>query len=70
MIEEVATKAELKAEKDKIVKLQTYDFPKLRWMSSSRIRVEFRGSCLKQDDVSFNPRNAVNFMNNIDGHKI
>ena len=33
--------------------------PKLRWMNNSRIRVEFKGSCLKQDKVTFSQKNVV-----------
>ena len=36
-------------------------FLKLVWMNNSRIRVRFKGSCLKQDKVTYNPRNAVNW---------
>ena len=33
---------------------------KLRRMNNSRIRKEFKGICLKQDKVTFTPRNVVN----------
>ena len=33
---------------------------KLRFMSNLRIRVKFKGSCLKQGNVSFTPRNTLN----------
>ena len=33
--------------------------PKLIWMNNSKIRVRFRGSCLKQDKITFTPRNVV-----------
>ena len=33
--------------------------PKLKW-HNSKIRVEFKGSCLKQDKVNSTPRNLVN----------
>ena len=29
-------------------------------MSNAKIRVEFKGSCLKQNKVTFSPRNVVN----------
>ena len=32
----------------------------LRWMNNSRIRVEFKGSCSKQDKTNFTRRNVVN----------
>ena len=35
---------------------------KLAWINNSRIGVEFKGSCLKQDKVTFTPNNAVNFI--------
>ena len=35
--------------------------PKLRWMSNSKIKREFKGSFLKQDKLTVNPRNVVNF---------
>ena len=28
-------------------------------MNNSKIRVRFRGSCLKQDKITFTPRNVV-----------
>ena len=31
-----------------------------RWMNDSRIRGEFQGSYLKQDKLTFTPRNVVN----------
>ena len=31
-------------------------FPKLKW-HNSKIRVEIKGSCLKQDKVNFTPNN-------------
>ena len=34
--------------------------PKLEWMNNSRIKLEFKGSCLKQDKASFTPKNVVN----------
>ena len=34
--------------------------PKLKWMNNSRIRVEFKGSCLNQNIKTFTPRNVVN----------
>ena len=34
--------------------------PKLIWMSSSKIRLRFKGSCLKQDKASFTSNNVVN----------
>ena len=34
-------------------------FPKMKWYNS-RINVEFKGSCLKQDKITFTPRNVVN----------
>ena len=34
--------------------------PKLVWMNNSRIKLEFEGSCLKQDKASFIPSNVVN----------
>ena len=34
--------------------------PKLVWMNNSRIKLEFKGSCLKQDKASFTPKNVVN----------
>ena len=38
-----------------------YSLPlKLIWMNNSKIRVEFKGSCLEQDKVTFTPRNVVN----------
>ena len=37
--------------------------PKLRWINNSRIRVEFKQSCLKQGKVTFTPTNAVNLSN-------
>ena len=35
--------------------------PELRW-HNSKIRVEFKGSCLKQDKVTFMPKNKVNLL--------
>ena len=35
-------------------------FPKHIWMNNSKMRVRFKGSCLKQDKVPFTPRNVVN----------
>ena len=32
--------------------------PKLKW-HNAKIRVEFKGSCLKQDEVTSNPNNVV-----------
>ena len=34
--------------------------PKLIWMNNSRIRLEFKGSCLKQGTAPFTPNNVVN----------
>ena len=34
--------------------------PKLRWMNNSIIRLNFKGSCLKQEKLTFTPRNVVN----------
>ena len=34
--------------------------PKMVWMNNSRIRLEFQGSCLKQDKAAFTPNNVVN----------
>ena len=34
--------------------------PKLVWMNNSRIKLEFKGSCLKQDKAPFIPNNVVN----------
>ena len=34
--------------------------PKIVWMNYSRIRLEFKGSWLKQDKVTFTPNNLVN----------
>ena len=34
--------------------------PKLVWMNNSRIKLEFKGSCLKQDKATFTPNNVVN----------
>ena len=34
--------------------------PKLRWMHNSRTRIEFKGSCIKQDKITFTQRNIVN----------
>ena len=31
----------------------------MKWYNS-RINVEFKGSCLKQNKINFTPRNAVN----------
>ena len=33
--------------------------PKLRWINNSKIRVEFKGSCLIQDKVTFTQRNVI-----------
>ena len=35
-------------------------FPRLRWMSNSRIRVQFKESCLKQNNIRLTPKNVVN----------
>ena len=35
-------------------------FPKLRWTNNSRIRVEYKESCLKQDKATFIPTKVVN----------
>ena len=34
--------------------------PKIVWMNNYRIRLEFKGSCLKQDKVTFTPNSVVN----------
>ena len=35
--------------------------PKLAWINNSRIRLEFKESCLKQEDRGpFRPKNVVN----------
>ena len=34
--------------------------PRLVWMNNSRIRLEFKGSFLKQDKAPFTPNNVVN----------
>ena len=34
--------------------------PKLEWMNNFRIRLEFKGSCLKQDKAPFTQNNVVN----------
>ena len=35
--------------------------PKLVWMNNSRIRLKFKGSCLKQENkAAFTPKNVVN----------
>ena len=35
--------------------------PKLVWMNSSKIRLEFKGSCLRQEDIAaYTPKNVVN----------
>ena len=35
--------------------------PKLIWMNNSKIRLKFKGSCLKEEDKSrFTPNNVVN----------
>ena len=45
-------------------------------MNNSRIRVEFKGTCLNEDKVTFTPNNAVNLDDvnldvvKIDGHKV
>ena len=36
--------------------------PKLVWKNNSRIEVEFKGSSLKQDKVTFTPNNVVNLL--------
>ena len=33
--------------------------PKRTWMNNSKIRVRFKGSCLKLDRITFTPRNVV-----------
>ena len=43
--------------------------PKLRWMNNSRITIEFKGRCLKQDKVTFTSKElcfggAVKLTNN------
>ena len=36
-------------------------FPKLIWMNNSKIRLKFKGSCLKQEDkYAYTPKNVVN----------
>ena len=35
-------------------------FPKLSWMNNSKVTVEFKRSCLKQDKVTFTTTNVVN----------
>ena len=38
-----------------------YVCPKLIWMNDIKIRLQFKGSCLKQEDAApFNPKNKVN----------
>ena len=38
--------------------------PELIWMNNTRIRLKFKGSCLKQEDKSpFTPKNVVNLFN-------
>ena len=37
--------------------------PKRTWMNNSKIRVRFKGSCLKLDRITFTPRNVVWAMN-------
>ena len=32
----------------------------MRWINNSRIRVGFKGICLKQDKITFTPKNVVN----------
>ena len=34
--------------------------PKLNWINDLKIRIEFKGNCLKQDKVAFTLRNATN----------
>ena len=34
--------------------------PKLLWMNKSRIKLEFKGSCLKEGKAVFTPKNVVN----------
>ena len=34
--------------------------PKIVSVNNSRIRVRFKGTCLKQDKVTFTPRNVIN----------
>ena len=34
--------------------------PSLTWINHSKIRLRYTGRCLKQDKVTFNPRNVVN----------
>ena len=36
--------------------------PKLRWMNNSKIRVEFKGSSLKQDKVNFYSKKYSKFV--------
>ena len=37
-----------------------YHSPKLRWINNWKIRAEFKESFLKQDKITFTPRNVVN----------
>ena len=36
--------------------------PKLNQMQNSKIRLEFKGTWVKQDKVTFRPRNVVNLL--------
>ena len=36
--------------------------PKLKWIHDSKIAVEFKGSCLKQDKATFTKRNVVDLI--------
>ena len=50
---------------EKIKTLITADHslsPKLRWMNDSSIKVEVKVSCLKQDKLTFTPRNIVDLV--------
>ena len=39
--------------------------PKLIWMNNSRLRLEFNGGCLKQEDkAAFIPNNIINLFVN------
>ena len=37
-------------------------FLKLTWITNSKIKVRLTGTCLKQEKVTFNPRNVVNLL--------
>ena len=36
--------------------------PKLAWINESRIRLRFKGSCLKQEFLTFTSKNVVKFI--------